>query len=77
MVVLKQVATKLWSRFPDSNRTASGTGEKQRATIAARYGIVGFVGAEEQMDTSPSFGVWLRQRRKALDLTQDELGSNQ
>ncbi len=26
------------------------------------------------MEATPSFGVWLRQRRRALDLTQDELG---
>src|SRR5919206_2040202 len=29
--------------------------------------------SEEGMDESISFGAWLKQRRKALDLTQDEL----
>ncbi len=33
----------------------------------------GYFGREGEMDGASSFGYWLRRRRKALDLTQDEL----
>ena len=34
---------------------------------------MGKVGERHTDDTAHSFGYWLRRRRKALDLTQDEL----
>lgn len=38
------------------------------------HGVASDVGEEADMAGEPSFGQWLQQRRKALDLTQEELG---